>query len=251
MRMNRGWAALRTALSAAALGGLVLSQGAVALGAGATSPETPAGIKNSFSYSTSGQVDPTTGVSSEGVEGINVIGFDSVPLDAKGVANNSFVTPTSFSLGSFRVSPLPEGQSTTYTNTPFSITFLPQKVNGDVISGAGPVMLKGVLNGTVTGAGQSDVIASITPQGDPTDPANDPFAFAFKTDTAGNTYANTLRILSDKVALVPSTSNGGMTTVQGQVISSASPIPEPTTIALFLVAAAGMGLRHRLRRKAA
>lgn len=252
MRRNRGWAALRTALTAVALGGLMTATGSSALAASSasTTVDTAAGIKNTFSYSTSGQIDPNTGVSGEGVTGINVISFDSVPLDSQGKAGNSFVTPTSFSLGSFRVSPLPEGQSTTYTNTPFSITFLPQSVNGDPISGATPVVLKGLLNGTVTGSGQSDVIATFTPQGSTTDPNNDPFAFGFKTETGNSTYANTLRILSDKVALVPSTSNGGLTTVQGQVLSTASPIPEPTTIALFLTAAAGLGLRQRLRRKA-
>jgi hypothetical protein len=206
---------------------------------------SPPGLRNIFSYSTSGQIDPKVGV-----QGANVISFDSVPMKTMDDAMNSFVTPTSFSLGAFRVGALPEGQTTMYTDTPFSITFLPQTINGDPISGdSAPVVLSGVLNGSVSGAGQSDVIATFAPTDDPTTPSVDESAKTFETLTANGSYANTLRILSDKVALVPSTSFNGLTTVQGQVISKGSPIPEPTTIALFLTAAAGYGLRRRIGRQ--
>ena len=49
------------------------------------------------------------------------------------------------------------------------------------------------------------------------------------------------------VSLVPSTTNGGRTTVQGQVTVTASAVPEPATAALFLTAAAAYGLRRRFR----
>jgi hypothetical protein len=242
MQRNRGWAALRTALTAVALGAITTVQAlGASTGTDSTSTRAP-GLQNIFTYSTSGQVDP-----SQGVNGANVISFDSVPLQKTADQVNSFVTPTSFSLGAFRVGALPEGQMTTYTDTPFSITFVPQTINGDSISAdAKPVVLSGVLNGTISGSGQSDVVATMQPTGNSTDPT----AQQFLTTTGNGSFANTLRILSDKVALVPSTSYAGLTTVQGQVISSGSPIPEPTTIALFLTAAAGLGLRQRMRRRA-
>ncbi len=249
MQRNRGWAALRTALTAAvALGAIAtvpaFANASTSTGTDATtttSARSP-GLQNIFTYSTSGQIDP-----SQGVNGANVISFDSVPLQKSANQVNSFVTPTSFSLGAFRVGTLPDGQMTSYTDTPFSITFVPQTINGDAMTaGTMPVVLSGVLNGTVSGPGQSDVVATFKPTGNSTDPT----AQQFSTMTSNGSFANTLRILSDKVALVPSTSYGGLTTVQGQVISSGSPIPEPATIALFLTAAAGLGLRRRMRRRA-
>lgn len=248
MQMNRGWAALRTALTVVALGAFASTQAmAAAAGSGDSSGSTPSGLKNIFTYSTSGQIDPSAGVT-----GANVISFDSIPLKKTADTQNSFMTPTSFSLGAFRVGALPEGQMTTYTDTPFSITFMPQNINGEAITGnSPPIVLGGVLNGTVGGSGQSDVIAMFLPADDPTTPNVDESAKSFLTSTAQAQYKNSLRILSDKVALVPSSSYDGLTTVQGQVISGGSPIPEPTTIALFLTAAAGLGLRRRIGRKTA
>lgn len=250
MQSHRGWAALRTALTVVALGAFTAapslastSDSDSAAAPGTEASTTKAGLQNIFTYSTSGQIDPTTGVT-----GANVISFDSVPLQKTASSANSFVTPTSFSLGGFRVGALPEGQLTTYVDTPFSITFVPQTINGDAVSGVTtPIVLAGVLNGTVSGSGQSDVIATFKPTGNSTDPT----AQFFTTTTDNGKFANTLRILSDKVALVPSTSYGGFSSVQGQVMSTGSPIPEPTTIALFVTAAAGLGLRRKIRRNAA
>ena len=110
------WAALRTALTAVALGAITTVQAfGASTGTDATSARAP-GLQNIFTYSTSGQVDP-----SQGVNGANVISFDSVPLQKTADQVNSFVTPTSFSLGAFRVGSLPDGQMTTYTDTPFSL----------------------------------------------------------------------------------------------------------------------------------
>lgn len=247
MQNHRGWAALRTALTVVAFGAtatvpaLANSSTADAPAAEATASTKP-GLQNIFTYSTSGQVDPT-----KGVTGANVVSYDSVPLQKSASSANSFVTPTSFSLGGFRVGALPEGQMTTYADTPFSITFVPQTINGDPVSAsATPTVLSGVLNGTVSGSGQSDLVATFKPTGNSTDPT----AQFFTTTTENGKFANTLRILSDKVALVPSTSYGGFSSVQGQVLSTGSPIPEPTTIALFVTAAAGLALRRKIRRNA-
>lgn len=242
MQNHRGWAALRTALTVVALGAVATAP-ALASTASTETTATKPGLQNIFTYSTSGQIDPT-----KGVTGANVVSYDSVPLQKTASSVNSFVTPTSFSLGGFRVGALPEGQMTTYSDTPFSITFVPQTINGDPVhSGAAPTVLAGVLNGSVSGSGQSDLVATFKPTGNSTDPT----AQFFTTTTENGKFANTLRILSDKVALVPSTSYGGFSSVQGQVLSTGSPIPEPTTIALFVTAAAGLGLRRRIRRNAA
>lgn len=256
MRRNRGWAALRTALTAAALGGLVASPSLASSAASTSTTSDPSvGIENTFTYSTSGQIDPTTGVTSgDGSAPVNVISFDSVPLDDKGNANNSFLTPSNFNLGAFRVGALPTGKTTIYNNTPFSITFLPQSVNGQAVTDGTPLVLKGVINGTVTGGANSQLVATFLPQENTDDPKADPFTYSFKTSSGDNTYTNTLRLFTGQnntLALSPSTSFGGVKTVDGQVISSAQPVPEPTTVALFLTAAAGLALRHRLRRKSA
>ena len=57
-------------------------------------------------------------------------------------------------------------------------------------------------------------------------------------------------IPTSPLLLAPSTSNNGTTTVQGLVTSSTtqpgaeSPVPEPSTIALFLTTVGGLGLRR-------
>ena len=104
-----------------------------------SSPMASDSIRSFMEYSTSGQVGST------GVTGTPVISFNSV-------AAASFTAPSSFSLGEFLVAALPEGTSTSYSNTPFSITYLDQKVDGIVPTiNETPVVLRGVLNGTVTG----------------------------------------------------------------------------------------------------
>jgi hypothetical protein len=179
-----------------------------------------------MNYSTSGTIDPT------GVTGTPVISYDSV-------ANGSFNAPSAFSLGSFQVAALPAGLSTTYNNTPFHITYLANMVNGGTPSVNGtPVTLDGVLNGEITAGSQSDVVATFNN----TNPATFP---------VGN-FTNTLSVLDSPLSLVPSSTNGGLTTAQAQIIVQAispQPAPEPTSIAVFLTAIAGLALRRRLRRR--
>jgi len=173
------------------------------------------------SYTTSGQVQAT------GVTGTPVISFNSV------VTNQSFNAPSAFSLGDFTVAALPAGQSTTYTNTPFSVTFLVNKVDGNTPSpNESPIQVSGVLNGTITGGDQSSVVAKFDPISNPT----------FVTGP----FKNTMSIFDNPLSLVPSTTNDGRTTAQAHVTSE--PVPEPTSIALFLTAIGGLGWK-RLRRK--
>lgn len=175
-----------------------------------------------MSYATSGSIN------SQGVSGTPVISFNSVP-------SAQFTTPSSFSLGEFMVSALPSGVSTSYTDTPFSITYLVSQVdNKPINSGYQPIVLTGKINGTVTGASQSDLMVSFDSTPVP----------AFLT----NGYSNTLVNLDTSLTLVPSTTNGGRTTAQSLLV--VQPVPEPASIVVFGLSTAGL-VWYRRRRQIA
>lgn len=209
MRSTSGWIGPRTAAFALAIG-LMAASGASA------SPTL-------INYSTSGQIGST------GVSGPNMVSFNSV-------ADGAFVTPSAFSLGEFLVAALPPGVTTTYQNTPFSVTYAIKQVNGKDTSIA-PITITGKLNGDLTGPSQSSVIATFNP-------------ISVPNFTIGE-LDNTLSILGSTVSLVPSTTNGGRTTSQAQLFAQAAPVPEPTTFAVFAVAIAGLGYTRLRRAKAA
>ncbi len=226
MHMTRGWTWTRTAVAALAL--------AVAAAAPAAADEidsTKAGAANTvtslLNYSTSGAIDLS------GVTGANVISFNSV-------SDNQFTAPSSFSLGEFLVAPLPVGVSTSYNNTPFSVTYIPRSVDGkplDFDPGSVLPTISGFLTGTVTGPSQIDVVATFKPVDKP----------AFQTGD----FINTLSVLDAAVSLVPSTTNGGRTTAQGRIEIRAAPVPEPASVAVFLAAlVGGLGLRRRVLARA-
>jgi len=181
-----------------------------------------------MNYTTSGSID------SAGVSGPGVISL--IP-----VSTNQFNAPSAFSLGEFQVAALPAGQTTTYVNTPFHITYLANTVNGVAPNpNQTPIQVSGVLNGKVTGSNQSDVVAKFDPLSNPT----------FVT---GN-YTNTLGFTDNPLSLVPSTTNNGQTSAQAHfdtVFTPSNPIPEPTSIALFLTTLAGLGVRHQVRARRA
>jgi len=209
MRMTRGWTGLRTTVLALGIATLAAS------GADAAALMT---------YSTVGST-----IDSTGVTGVGAISFNSV-------SSGQFSNPSSFSLGEFQVAELPEGTSTTYTDTGFSITFLSKLIDGvEPVPNATPVEIKGVLNGTVNGSNQSSVVATFDKTTIP--------------DFETGLYTNTLSVPDINLSLVPSTSNSGRTTAQAFLVATpnAPPVPEPTTIALFLTTLAGLGLRHRVR----
>jgi len=209
MRKSCQWTGIRAGVLALSLVGLAATNGRA---------------DSLINYSTSGSIDST------GVTGPGIISF--IPI-----STNQFNAPSAFSLGDFQVAALPAGVSTTYVNTPFHITFLANSVNGEVPNpNDTPIQLSGTLNGTVTGASQSAVVAKFDPLPDPT----------FIT---GN-FLNTLSFTDNPLSLVPSTTNNGHTSAQAH-LSTEQRVPEPTSIALFLTTLAGLGVRHRVRTKRA
>jgi hypothetical protein len=222
MRMTLGWTGLRTAVVALGLGACAQT-GVDAAAISATSSDAILG------YSTAGSVDTTK--AGDGVSGTNVISF--VPI------TNSQVSATSnVPLGSFQVASELTGQSTTYTNTPFSISFIPATVAGETPSTSSPVMITGVLNGTISGSNQSSVVATFNT-----------FNGVSTVNTSAGTFNSTFSIpQGSTLPLVPSSAGNGATTVEGMIATTLSstnevPAPEPSTIALFLSTVCGLGLR--------
>jgi hypothetical protein len=222
MRMTQGWTGLRTAVVAL---GLVASTqtGVNAAAISSTNNDSILG------YSTAGSIDTTT--TADGVSGTNVISF--VPI------TNSQVSATSnVPLGYFQVAAEPTGQSTTYTNTPFSINFIPGTVAGETPTSASPITITGVFNGTITGSNQSSVVATFNT-----------FNGVSTLTAASGTFTSTLSIpQSSMLPLVPSSAGSGATTVEGMIATTLSSnnevaAPEPSTIALFLSTVCGLGLR--------
>ena len=214
MHRIQGWTGLRAA---------VIALGLVAWTAtGATAAP--------LSYTTSGQVDTTTGVS-----GTNVVSF--VPLSTGNTVDLS-TGQTNVGLGNFVISPLAAGVTTTYSNTPVQISFMPASYGSTSVSSDPPVVVSGMLNGVVNGPSSSTVTATLN------NPPNGMFSLG-----SGNGTAD-FSLPTNTLLLAPSTSNNGTTSAQGLVTSSApqtgseSPVPEPSTIALFLTTVGGLGLRR-------
>jgi hypothetical protein len=155
---------------------------------------------------------------------------------------------TNAGLGNFVITGEP-GKTTTYSNTPFQINFLPASFASDTsVANDTPVTLTGTLNGVVSGTSTSTVQASVSSI------TNN----AFSLGTAGGT--GTFSMPTTSLLLAPSTSNDGKTSAQGLITFAAgsgggpgeSPVPEPSTIALFLTTIGGLGLRryvHTRRRQ--
>jgi hypothetical protein len=213
MRMTQGWTRLRTA---------VIALGLIAW---TTTGAKADAIANLLDYSTAGSV-----ISNTGVTGANVISY--IPVSDVSVSPSSNIP-----LGSFQVAGLPAGQTTTYDNTPFSITFSPSTYNMQPLTGSPVVTLTGVLNGTITGNYQSSVNFTFNPV-----TANG-FQLAGASSTL-NVVQNNAQVVNPNL-LVPA-SAGGTTTLEGTITTSGSseaPVPEPSTIALFLSTVGGLGLR--------
>jgi hypothetical protein len=217
MRKISGWAGLRSAVVAL---GLVAWTSTGARASAIQSNATASGI---LSYSTAGQIDPK-----QGVNGTPVISFTQVSNSAVDLSSGKL----NASLGTFVLTALPDGQSTTYDNTPFSITMVPQSLGNTTINSS-PIVLTGTLSGKVEGGYTSTVTATFNK------PPSSPYLLGNQSVQLSVPVSSTL--------LVPSSTNSGQTTVQLQVLSSPNPeapVPEPSTIALFVTTLGGLGLRR-------
>jgi hypothetical protein len=213
MHMTQGWTGLRTA---------VIALGIIAWTA------TGAKADALVSYSTAGSVD-----TSIGVVGANVISFVPTPPPGGTLSSTTVDASSNLPLGTFEVAALPANTTTTYNNTPFSITFLPNNYNGIALTDPNPLTITGYLNGQIDGPYQSTVEATFNP------------ITSGSFQLAG--ASSTLNILDTQKLLVPS-SAGGSTTVEGVITTvggqNEAPVPEPSTIALFLSTVGGLGLRR-------
>ena len=189
------------------------------------------GITASIDYSTSGMVE------SGGVVGTPIISF-------QGVGDGTLTTGgTPFDLGHFEVTGLPVGSSTTYSNTPFDLTFTPKSVEGVPIAAQGPIVIQGWLNGTVVGNDASGLSAFFNgipglPAGGTWVPPSDAPPFAI-----GN-MTNFLDLAPGADAVRFTTSAGGSAPLQA-VIYSTEVVPEPSTLAIFACAAGAVFIRRR------
>lgn len=226
MRKTRGcWTGLRASVVAF---GLVAS----AVGVSRADPMT----STLLAYETSGSVG-TTGVTG-----------DPTAVSFTPLIGASSESPSSLSLGAFQTKALDAGQTVSYDNTPFAIKFQVDNVNngtGPVVPNETPLSITGVLNGTLTGPSQSTVTATFDAPSKSL--ASDPTAYAFATGL----YTNTLKIADNPLSIVPSTTDNGMTTAQGNLntyFTATAPVPEPSTVLIFAATIAGLVARRRLGR---
>jgi hypothetical protein len=206
MSMTKGLNGLRSAVIALGLAACT-----------ATSADAAAILK----YQTATAVDLSNGIS-----GPNVISF--TPVTSGGVDLSSGSVNTG--LGQFIVAPPADGTTAEYKNTPFSITFLPQDLNGDPLTNLSTVFT-GVLNGVVDSPYHSTVTATFDTPTQTLQVGDQTLTFSFP-DSAK--------------LLVPSQSSGGITTAEALITSTGgeAPVPEPSTIAVFLTTLGGLGLRR-------
>jgi PEP-CTERM motif len=224
MCRTRGWTGLRPMVFTL---GLVAATagGAQAASMSASVPASPL-----LAYNTVG-----SSVGGTGISGNPVINF--IP------ATGAVISPTNLSFGKFEVLAPADGSTTTYSNTPFTIQLKVDSVNSTtpVVPNQSPITVTGLLNGTVSGASRSEVVATFNPLA--------------KSDFQTGLYVNTLGLPNSPLNLVPSTVNNGDTSLQASMTSMTAvtqPVPEPSTIALFAATIIGLGFRRRmLARRAA
>ncbi len=184
----------------------------IALSASATSQASP------ITYATSG----------------NVNGSDNGPVQFIST-DPTFTLPGFLLLGHFQTPNLPSGSSLTYTNTPFTIDVTFYNGPGNSTS---ELELKGVLNGTLKGDDSSTLYASFT-SSQQIGPGTLPFPIRTFT-------------VPSPLLLVPFATHHGSTHVTAYVSydpSKVAPVPEPTLLAMFGLAAAGTGIRRWKRRR--
>lgn len=170
----------------------------------------------SLGLTTSGQIG------SEGISGINALSYISQTDTAWGTTGTRY-------LGQFLMAPLPNGVTTTYNNTPFSISILPAGLNVDdtwYTQNLEPVVLKGTLNGSVVAGGYSSVVATFNPV--------DPWVDIVQGGVPG--YQTFLTGVGPFIVNSNGTSNVSM---NWMMVANPVPVPEPSTL---IVVTSGLSL---------
>lgn len=202
----------------------------MALALGVT--EVSASAVQSYNYTDWGSIDNRAGVA---------------PIYFNGsYSAQSFTTPGTISLGQFDTAAiLPSSATLTYNNTPFTIS-----LNVFTTSATGfnapyyTYQINGTLNGSITGAGGSTMVASVSSITGISDYVNGvwttpPFPVA------------ELQVNAPQGINAPNGYNDGITPLYAQVnptLLNPVPAPEPASIAVFGVGLAAWGIRRRIIR---
>jgi hypothetical protein len=207
-----------------------------------TLSKAQASAVQSFSYTTSGAISDTAG---------------PAPITFQGMTTPAtLTTPGSFVLGDFVTSgTLPPSATLTYNNTPFTVdlvvsatpigtpvVYTPNNSSFALVPATYDYKLSGLLNGWITGAGSTDMVATVTSiSGNPNGPGvTPPFGVA------------SLNVAFPQGITAPNNGQNGITPLMGSVTAPGlpAPSPEPTSVAAFAIGLVGWGIRRRLRSRA-
>ncbi|WP_435009445.1 PEP-CTERM sorting domain-containing protein [Tundrisphaera lichenicola] len=200
---------------------------------GLARPALPATLTSEIDFKTDGTIDST------GVTGPSIVHFEGT--------DSSLTTGSSFELGRFVIDPLPNGSQTTYDHTPFELTFTPRSVDGVAVPDATPVVLRGLISGTIDGGGTSNAHYWIDRLTYPLE-ETPPFPSYVDPFPAGNLTASIFDAPGASTRL-PSSTEGGSMALRAviQAVPSPEPVPEPGPMALF-ACVAGLAALRRFRR---
>jgi hypothetical protein len=190
----------------------------------------PAAIASSMRFQTTGTIE------SIGVTGTPVIHF---------VGNDgSLTTGSGFDLGRFVVDPLPAGRRTTYNQTPFEVAFTPRSVDGVAIPGGPPVVLHGLITGTIVGGNSSNASFWIDRMTYPMEET--PHFPSYVPPFRAGKFLDSIFDAPDASSWIKPSSMGGSTPLRAVIQSELSPepVPEPSTIVLFAGLAAVAAFRR-------